>query len=119
MKDATIRRRLEEERQHLLEEIAEFEGELADSTGEQPEENSHSLHMAESAAYTFDREMELTLGENARHALAHIERALEKLAHGTYGLCDSCGKRIDEGRLEAVPYAELCIDCQRREESGL
>jgi RNA polymerase-binding protein DksA len=119
MKKAEIRRRLEEERDRLLDEVNTYEDDLADSAGDRPEENSHSLHMAESATHTFDREMELTLGENARHALRHIERALEKLENGSYGRCDSCGKRIDEGRLKAVPYAGLCIDCQRREESGV
>jgi DnaK suppressor protein len=119
MKKAEIRRRLQEERDRLLDEVNTYEDDLADASREHAEENSHSLHMAESAANTFDREMELTLGENARHALRNIEQALEKLEKGTYGLCDSCGKQIDQGRLEAVPYAGLCIECQRREELGL
>ena len=43
--------------------------------------------------------------------LAEIDRALEKIAEGSYGTCDRCGKRISPERLEAVPQAVLCIDC--------
>jgi DnaK suppressor protein len=46
--------------------------------------------------------------------LSSIERALHRLEKGTYGVCQSCGEEIDSARLEALPYAEQCIDCQRR-----
>ena len=45
--------------------------------------------------------------------LADVERALEKLEDGTYGICDSCGEPIGEERLEAIPWATLCISCAR------
>ncbi len=44
-------------------------------------------------------------------AIAEVERALEKLDEGTYGTCDDCGRRIGEERLEAVPWASLCVGC--------
>jgi DnaK suppressor protein len=40
-----------------------------------------------------------------------IERALEKVAEGTYGVCDRCGKPIPQGRLEAAPESVLCVGC--------
>ena len=46
--------------------------------------------------------------------LACIERALLRLKKGTFGVCQICGNEIDAARLEALPYAEQCIDCQRR-----
>ena len=46
--------------------------------------------------------------------LASIDRAILRLESGTYGVCQSCGEEIDSARLEALPYAEQCIDCQRR-----
>jgi RNA polymerase-binding transcription factor DksA len=46
--------------------------------------------------------------------LSSIERALHQLEKGTYGRCQSCSEEIDRARLEALPYAEQCIDCQRR-----
>ena len=51
--------------------------------------------------------------------LADVERALEKLEDGTYGICDSCGEPIGEERLEAIPWATLCISCARVRSSGL
>ena len=50
--------------------------------------------------------------------LADVERALEKLQEGTYGICDSCGEPIGEERLEAIPWATLCISCARLRSSG-
>ncbi|HZK48711.1 MAG TPA: TraR/DksA family transcriptional regulator [Thermoleophilia bacterium] len=113
-----VREVLTEERERLVREIESLEGDPMESPTEVPEEIHPRLHMAENAAYTLDRQMELTLGENARHVLARIERALAKLESGSYGLCDSCGASIEAARLEAVPYAGFCIDCQRREERG-
>ncbi len=46
--------------------------------------------------------------------LASIQRAILRLEKGTYGVCQSCGEEIDGARLEALPYAEQCIDCQRK-----
>lgn len=114
-----VRRRLLEERERLLREIDSLEEDLSDPASEASDENHHRSHMAESAAFTLDRQMELTLEENARHVLGRIDRALEKLESGTYGICDSCGKKIDAGRLKAAPHAGLCIDCQRIEDRGL
>ena len=45
--------------------------------------------------------------------LAAVERAIEKLAEGTYGVCDSCGGAIPQERLEAIPWAALCVRCAR------
>ena len=50
--------------------------------------------------------------------LADVERALEKLADGTYGSCDECGGSIADERLEAIPWATLCISCARMRRSG-
>jgi DnaK suppressor protein len=72
--------------------------------------------MAETAAATLDREIDLTLQDNARATLAQIDRALEKLGNGSYGRCDKCGKPIGAGRLEIAPFATLCVDCKRLEE---
>lgn len=49
--------------------------------------------------------------ESARSELRQIERALERLEAGTYGLCEQCGKRIGAERLRVVPYATRCRDC--------
>lgn len=73
-------------------------------------------HLADSATDTFMRELDGGLEENAEHILQEIETALRRIDDGTYGLCVACGRRIDEERLEAVPYATLCIDDKREQE---
>ncbi|MDF2876408.1 MAG: dksA, partial [Sporomusa sp.] len=49
---------------------------------------------------------------NERVLLSSVERALDKIHHGTYGRCDHCGAQISPARLEALPWATQCIDCQ-------
>ena len=64
------------------------------------------------------RELDEGLEENAEHLIEEIEAALRRIDDGTYGTCVVCGKPIGEERLEAVPYATLCIDDKRKQERG-
>ena len=73
-------------------------------------------HLAETATVTLDREIEYTLEENSTRMLAAIDASLQRLDDGTYGTCSSCGREIAEQRLEAYPWASLCIDCKREAE---
>jgi DnaK suppressor protein len=73
-------------------------------------------HIADSATETYMRELDDGLEENAEHLLGEIDAALGRIDDGTYGLCVNCGKPIGEERLEAVPYATLCIDDKRAQE---
>jgi DnaK suppressor protein len=69
--------------------------------------------LGETASITLGREIDYTLGENSQMVLAEIDRALARIEDGTYGTCTNCGKEIAVGRLEAQPWAALCIDCAR------
>jgi DnaK suppressor protein len=113
-----LRKRLLEERERLNREIAESAADLSESLEETSGESPYDQHMAETAGVTLDREIDLTLQENARAALVQIERALNKLDNGSHGRCDQCGKPIGEGRLAVAPFATLCVDCKRLEERG-
>jgi len=88
-------------------------GSLTDESGE---EAVFDNHLGDTATVTYDRELDYTLEENAEHVLADIDAALQRIEEGTYGICTSCGKQISEERLEARPWATLCIDCQRERE---
>ncbi len=59
-----------------------------------------------------DRELDLVLSAQARAAIEEIDRALAKLDAGNYGICERCGQPIAEARLEALPYASLCVACK-------
>jgi RNA polymerase-binding protein DksA len=75
-------------------------------------------HLAETATATLGREIDYTLGENSEQVLSEIDAALKRIEEGTYGTCLSCGREIPRERLEAQPWASLCIDCKRRAEGG-
>lgn len=105
-----------EERERVFKEIAELDADLSKSLEDSSGESPYDQHMAENAAATLDREMDLTLQDNARATLAQIDRALHKMDDGTYGQCDSCGKPISEERLTAFPSVTLCVDCKRQDE---
>ena len=59
-----------------------------------------------------------TLEEHDARLLVAIDAALQRIEAGTYGKCVNCGAQIPEERLEAMPWATLCIDCKRKEERG-
>jgi RNA polymerase-binding transcription factor DksA len=74
--------------------------------------SGYSLHMADAGTDNFDREFALSLVSNEQEALYEIEEALKRLETGTYGLCEMCEKPIRRERLDAVPFARLCVACQ-------
>jgi len=63
-----------------------------------------------------ERERDLLLSASAQQIVDEIDRALERMAAGTYGVCLPAGRRINLERLEALPYAETCVDCKARAE---
>ena len=73
-------------------------------------------HLGDSATATLGREIDYTLGENSGQVLSEIMAALERIEKGTYGTCTVCGGEIGEERLEAYPWASLCIDDARKAE---
>ncbi|WP_461028282.1 TraR/DksA family transcriptional regulator [Streptomyces sparsus] len=62
------------------------------------------------------REHEMAVTENAREVVHQTERALERLAAGTYGLCEGCGNAIGKARMQAFPRATLCVECKQKQE---
>ena len=109
-----FRTELENERQRLsvAREAVNHERSLADETGDLS--TGPGDHLADNATETFMRELDGGLEENADHLLVEIDAALERIENGTYGICAVCGRPIGEERLEAVPYAKLCIDDARK-----
>lgn len=69
---------------------------------------------AAAATQVFEQQRDLALRDRAVARLAQVEAALARLDAGTYGTCTECGRAIAPERLEALPWAALCIDCQAR-----
>ena len=116
-----FRERLLDERRRVRAAIEylhqENPGSLEDETGELVS-GSADNHPADTATETFDRELDYSLEDNAEYVLAEIEAALQRIDDGTYGICTACGRQIPTERLEARPWASLCIEDQRRKERG-
>lgn len=71
---------------------------------------------ADLGAATFERDQELSLVSGEREALAQVERALERLETGHFGVCAGCSEPIPKMRVQAFPRATLCVSCKQREE---
>jgi DnaK suppressor protein len=80
--------------------------------------NGSDSHVGDSATATLGRQIDYTLGENSEQVLAEINIALKRIDEGTYGTCAACGNEIAPERLEAYPWASLCIDDARKAERG-
>jgi RNA polymerase-binding transcription factor len=71
---------------------------------------------ADTGSKNFEREHELSIANNTRDMLVQTERALARIAAGTYGVCESCGEAIGKARLQVFPRATLCVSCKQRQE---
>ncbi len=94
-------------RDGLAEDERELEGGGDDFTETDSGDMSQSI---------FDREMDATVEEGIERRLGEVERALQKIEEGTYGVCDDTGEDIPRGRLEAVPEATRTVEAQQHYE---
>ncbi len=80
--------------------------------------SSMPIHMADLGSDNFEQEFTLSLMESEGGTLDQIEAALERIEDGDYGLCEECGTRIPKTRLNALPYATMCVKCASTLEEG-
>ena len=103
---------VEASRAALEAERARLAAELADAEVLAPGQITYGSQAA-AATHVFEQQRDLALRDHNRQLLSSIEEALARLDRGTYGTCTSCRMPIASERLEALPWAALCIDCQR------
>ena len=80
--------------------------------------SSFTTHPADIGSITDEQERAFLLAGHEKETLDAIDRALERIKNGTYGKCIMCGKNIEIERLLAIPYAEFCLSCKEKIESG-
>jgi RNA polymerase-binding protein DksA len=80
--------------------------------------SSMPIHMADVGSDNFEQEFTLSLMETEEQTLDRIETALERIEDGTYGTCEECGVKIPKKRLDALPYATMCVKCASQLERG-
>ena len=73
--------------------------------------SGYKTHIADIGSDASGMELMLGLASNQQKLLQQVNDALARMEDGTYGLCQMCGKPIPQARLEAIPEAELCLNC--------
>lgn len=103
-----------EKRKQIFEELNQ--GELKESLQEGPGENSYAFHLADVGSDSNEREKSFLVASIEGDMLAELDDALERIENGGFGVCAICDQPIHPKRLEAIPYARLCIGCKANEE---
>lgn len=109
--------KLEAIREKLKGDLVRLEEDLETAQRELAAEAGNDDRISEIASMAVGRELDMSLEKNVRLLLVRVEEALEAITSGKYGICRSCGKEIPKERLEALPYAPRCVECQRRQET--
>ncbi|MBI4735405.1 MAG: TraR/DksA family transcriptional regulator [candidate division NC10 bacterium] len=109
--------KLEKFKQRLLAKRKELISEVRGSNVGSLETSTDGIQdIADQASSAYTKEFLLSIGDAERRMLRQVDEALAKIRQDTYGRCESCGEMISERRLEALPFARLCIACQEEEE---
>ena len=108
-----VRKRLVTKRDELLQDLAKNR-EVSDETVDESAQD-----MADRATSAYTKEFAYSLSESDNKVLILIEEALSRLDTGTYGTCVHCSLPVQEKRIEAVPWARHCLDCQELQDKGL
>ena len=107
------RKKLQSRREELMRTIArtEEEGRQAD--------DDQTVDLADKAANSYTKEFLFGMTNTDRTILSMIDAALKRIQSNAYGLCANCQEEMQQKRLEAVPWAKHCINCQEKHEQGL
>jgi DnaK suppressor protein len=110
-----FKKRLEDEKDRLEEQIADYERDLEEARlTESSSDRSPDPGNAEASSMKLEYAKELSIEQNTLDLLSKVNRALERVDAGTYGMCEVCGKAIPVERLEVLPYSTLCVECASR-----
>ena len=101
---------LQAQRRGLLEQLARLRGGSV-SRSDASDDHFRQRERDSSAQMSSERELEFALDARESAELEAIDAALRRIADGSYGKCEDCGKKIPESRLEAIPYAAVCVQC--------
>ncbi|HZO99903.1 MAG TPA: TraR/DksA family transcriptional regulator [Terriglobia bacterium] len=107
------KKRLEAKQEELLRLVTKSE-----KDGREADEEA-TQDIADKAANSYTKEFLFHQSDENRRLLQLVNEALERMKNGTYGLCVACQEEVQQKRLEAVPWARHCIECQEKQDQGL
>ena len=108
-----VRSRLTDERERATQLLASLTRDFDGIVEASADSNADDEHDPEGSTIAFERSQASTMVEQTRARLIDIDAALERVELGTYGLCERCGRPIPDERLEARPFARLCVACSQ------
>jgi RNA polymerase-binding protein DksA len=110
-----FQKRLEEEKTRLELLVEEYERELEVARlTESSSDRSPDPGNAEASSMKLEYAKELSIEQNTIDLLQKVDHALDRVAKGDYGICESCEKAIPLERLDVLPYANLCVECSAK-----
>src|SRR5579862_9645477 len=107
------RKRLLDKRDELLRMVSK-----SDQDGREADEEG-TQDLADKAANAYTKEFLFHQSNDNRQLLTLVTEALDRAKNGSYGICVECGEEVQSNRLEAVPWARHCIECQEKHDKGL
>lgn len=114
---ASRKKFLTEIKEHLVEMKTRLFDEIESQLKAQREDNKDgAIDTFDLASEQRDREINFILSDRDRVRIKQVDDALKRIRENSYGKCDSCGLDIANGRLLAMPFARLCVDCQQDKE---
>lgn len=110
----TFKKKLLSEKRRLENELKPFILEMKENQAGWSGEHGYENHLADLGSDTMARESDLSFDLNLRDMLLKVNDALARIEDGSFGICKACGKPISVERLRAIPWAELCIEDQKK-----
>jgi len=107
------RKRLLEKEEELVRLVSK-----SDQDGREADEEG-TQDVADKAANAYTKEFLFHQSNDNRQILAMVNEALDRIRDGTYGICAACEQEVQIKRLDAVPWARHCIECQEKQDQGL
>lgn len=105
--------KLLEKQQELIDKVKKSE-----EYGREAESEEESPDLVDKASSSYTKEFMFRLSNSDRQLLQMVNQAIDRVRNEEYGVCQNCEEPINEKRLEAVPWARLCRDCQQLQEDG-
>ena len=102
-------------RQEAVDDIERMRGQLQDAREQAENDTAYSFHMADAGTDAMEREKLYLMIARQQKYIGYLDRALERIAEKTYGMCKVTGKTISKERLEAVPHTEISIEAKLKQ----
>lgn len=104
-------------RREAKQEIDQMRGQIDEAKEQAGDNSAYGVHMADAGTDAMEREkLHLMIARQQKY-IGYLDRALERIENGTYGICRVTGEPISKERLEAVPHTEISIEAKRQEKS--